>query len=68
MQLCCPKCDLPPGLEERERMWLAQVLRDLTKLALGSRKQMLERKLRELSQGGLDALEEASSRSTGMPE
>jgi hypothetical protein len=68
MQVCCPKCDLPAGLDERERIWLSQGLRDLTKLALGARKQILEQKLRNLSQGGLDALDDASSRATGMPE
>jgi hypothetical protein len=70
-QLCCTAenpCGSIAGLEERERVWLAQVLRDLTKLALGARKQVLEQKLRDLSQGGLDALEDASSRATGLPE
>lgn len=67
-QLCCPTCELPAGLDERERNWLAQVLRDLTKLALGARKQILDQKLRAVSQGGLDALEDVSSRATGMPE
>lgn len=68
LQVCCGECGLPAGLDEKERSWLAQVLRDLTKLALGARKQVLDRELRKLSQGGVDAIEEASARATGMPE
>lgn len=66
-QVTCECCELPPGLSEEERRWLAQVLRDLTKLTLGARKQALERVLRNLSEGQLGALEAESDRMTGMP-
>jgi hypothetical protein len=67
-RVCCPECGIEPGLSERERSWLAQAVRDLTRLALGARKMLLERLLRNLSAAGLDAVEAAGSDGKWLPE
>lgn len=64
----CSCCGIGPGLEPSERAFIAQTLRDLTKLALGARRQMLRDALRNLSEGGLDALEEVGAGSKWLPE
>jgi hypothetical protein len=65
----CPACGIDPGLTREERQFVAQVARDLGKLALDARKQVSADLLRKLSDGGLQALSEVGKGKTAwLPE
>lgn len=68
LQVCCPTCGMEPGLVMDESRWLAQALRDLTRLALGARRMLIERLLRNLNAAGLDAVQGAGTGGNWMPE
>jgi hypothetical protein len=60
LPVACPTCGIDPCLTPEERRFVLQALRDLGRLSLAARRQMLEDVLRKLSDEGLDRIEEAA--------